>query len=67
MSKFDVRKSANAFGYGTDLNANGNANVITGDYGVRANHLFNEKRISESHIIWNSCVLLYLTRLRMVY
>ena len=47
----DVRKSANAFGYGTDLYANGNTNVIIGDYGVRANHLFNEERISESHYL----------------
>ena len=47
----NVKHSAASFGYELDLYSPGNANVVIGDYGVRANNLYQQEKISESHYI----------------
>lgn len=49
--KIDVWRSATAYGYELDLYMPGNANLVIGDYGVKAHQLFEDEKISESHYL----------------
>lgn len=47
--KTNVKKSAVAYGYSTELYESGNHNQFVGDYGSLAKELYDKEKISESH------------------
>lgn len=47
----EVKKSAVAYGYSTDLYEPANENLVIGDYGELAKELFDRERISEMHYL----------------
>jgi len=47
--KDKVKRSALEFGYGIDLYASGNHNLVVSDYGTIARDLFEREKISESN------------------
>lgn len=50
-NKTDVIKTAHSLGFETSLYKAGNENLILGDYGMIANSLFKDSKISEGHFL----------------